>query len=119
MMGQLVGTTDANEQEDEVFNTQGDHLYPKIASGHSLRLGLQYLMQPKDQLSKVARRFGSTLRDLMQLNPDIVASNQDANFQVQPRIRHEHLCLQVPAIRVCKCACMRVCVCICLRPRIK
>ena len=82
MMGQLVGTTDANEQEDEVFNTQGDHLYPKIASGHSLRLGLQYLMQPKDQLSTVARRFGSSLRDLMQLNPDIVASNQDANFQV-------------------------------------
>ena len=71
-------------------------------------------MQPKDQLSTVARRFGSSLRDLLQLNPDIVASNQDANFQVQRRILHELLGLRV-CVRASARACMHACASACAR----
>ena len=78
---QLINTTAVNLTTDEVFNTKGDSLYPRIAVGQSIRLGLKYKLLPEDTLETVSLRFGMSLRNLMQLNPDIVSWNQNADMK--------------------------------------
>ena len=39
------------------------------------RLGVAYLLRATDTLEGVGKRFGMSMRNLMQLNPDIVVAN--------------------------------------------
>jgi LysM repeat protein len=72
----LINTTHVNVASDEVFNTQNDQLYPLVAQRQKIRLGIAYLMRKQDTLETLAQRFGMSLRNLMQINPDVVAANQ-------------------------------------------
>ena len=73
---QLSFTTAVKLSSDEVFNAQGDAVYPKIGIRQEIRLGLAYKMLPTDTVQSVSTRFGMSLSNLMQLNPDIVAAYQ-------------------------------------------
>jgi LysM repeat protein len=68
------------KSSDEVFNTAKDQIYPQIAPRQLVRLGLAYRARPGDTLEGVGTRFGMSIRNLMQLNPDIVAANQNAKM---------------------------------------
>jgi len=70
----LINTT-AVRSSDEVFNTKNDHLYPLVAQQQNIRLGVAYRLRATDALEAVGKRFGMSLQNLMQLNPDIVAAN--------------------------------------------
>ena len=72
----LVNTTRVEIDSDEVFNTQGDQLYPLVVERQIVRLGLAYIVRKQDTLEGIGKRFGMSLRNLMQLNPDVVAANQ-------------------------------------------
>ncbi len=72
----LVNTTRVNTASDEVFNTQDDQLYPLVAQRKKIRLGIAYLVRKQDTLENLGKRFGMSLSNLMQLNPDVVAANQ-------------------------------------------
>ena len=76
----LTNTTAVRKSSDEVFNTAKDQIYPQIAPRQLVRLGLAYRVRPGDTLEGVGTRFGMSMRNLMQLNPDIVAANQNAKM---------------------------------------
>jgi hypothetical protein len=71
----LINTTAVRLASDEVFNTKNDHLYPLVAQRQNIRLGVAYRLRVTDALEAVGKRFGMSLQNLMQLNPDIVAAN--------------------------------------------
>ena len=71
----LVNTTAVQLASDEVFNTKNDQLYPLVAARQNIRLGVAYLLRATDTLEGVGKRFGMSMRNLMQLNPDIVVAN--------------------------------------------
>jgi len=56
-------------------------VYVKAPDRQKVRLGVAYLIKAQDTLQSVGTRFGMSLRNLMQLNPDIFAQNQDAEMK--------------------------------------
>mmetsp|Transcript_104778 Transcript_104778/g.168678 ORF Transcript_104778/g.168678 Transcript_104778/m.168678 type:complete len:773 (+) Transcript_104778:70-2388(+) len=77
----LVNTTRADISQDEVFNTANDQTYLAVGVSQTVTLGLSYQLTATDKLSTVAQRFGMTLPNMLALNPDIVAANQDSDLQ--------------------------------------